>query len=63
MNELEELQNRIDKISNEIKHREQMLISDFMKSLLPNKCDHCNGIDNIHRTDCYYMSKYWNYKQ
>ena len=43
--ELQELQDRIDKLDAEIKHREQLLLSDVIKSLLPNKCEYCGCYD------------------
>jgi len=57
--ELEELQNRINKLDTEIKRREQLLLSDVIKSLLPRKCEYCGCYDGIHRTNCSFMRRYW----
>lgn len=54
-----ELQDRINKLDAEIKRREQLLLSDVIKSLLPKKCEHCGCYDGIHRTDCSFMRRYW----
>jgi len=57
--EQKELQDKIDKLDAEIKRREQLLLSDVIKSLLPNKCEYCGCCDGIHRTDCSFMRRYW----
>lgn len=57
--EQKELRDRIDKLDAEIKRREQLLLSDVKKSLLPNKCEYCGCYDGIHRTNCSFMRKYW----
>jgi hypothetical protein len=57
--EQKELQDKIDRLDAEIKRREQLLLSDVIKSLLPNKCEYCGCYDGIHRTDCSFMRRYW----
>ena len=54
----EPLQDKIDKLEFEIKHIEEQLLSDIMKSLLPNKCEYCGCCDGIHRIDCSFIRRY-----
>lgn len=56
--DIKELQDRIDELNDEIKQQEQLLLSDAIKQLLPNKCEYCGCYDGIHRTDCSFMRKY-----
>ncbi len=55
--EQKELKDKIDRLDAEIKLR--LLLSDVIKSLLPNKCEYCGCYDGIHRTDCSFMRRYW----
>lgn len=57
--DIKELEEKIKRLEAEIKHGEQLLLSDVIKSLLPKKCEYCGCYDGIHRTDCSFMRKYW----
>ena len=55
--DIKELEEKIKRLEAEIKHGEQLLLSDVIKSLLPKKCEYCGCYDGIHRSDCYFIKK------